>query len=160
MATLSAGKWSYSEVELETMFRTADKRGKDRLRKEPRAARAEYDANSRRMVIEIVNGCTLMVPVDVMQGLRGATDEELADFELKPRGFDLHWKTLDAQFSVAGLLAGVFGTKSWMAKLDDSRGRSTSHVTPSPARPSQVKDRRHQRTVNTSKTAKRRNSAA
>ena len=32
-------------------------------------------------------------------------------------GDGLHWETLDADFSRAGLLAGVFGTKCWMADL-------------------------------------------
>ena len=160
MATLNVGKWTYAERELETMLRTADKRGKERLKKEPRAARAEYDAKSRRIVIELVNACVLMVPVDMMQGLRGATDEELADFELKPRGFDLHWKTLDAQFSIAGLLAGIFGTESWMAKLAEPRGLSISKATTAPVGRTRVKDRSRSRTMTEVKTSKRRNSAA
>jgi hypothetical protein len=32
-------------------------------------------------------------------------------------GDGLHWETLDTDFTVAGLLAGVFGTKRWMAEL-------------------------------------------
>src|SRR5438132_6795974 len=95
MATLKAGKWTYTEEQLERMFKEADKRGKERLKREPRALRAEYDPQSRRLVIELLNGCVFIVPVDLMQGLRGATDEELKDFELMPRGFDLHWKMLD-----------------------------------------------------------------
>ena len=34
MATLNAGKWTYAERELEALLRTADKRGKERLKKE------------------------------------------------------------------------------------------------------------------------------
>ena len=109
MATLKAGKWTYTDRQLERMLVEADKRGKDRLKNEPRAAHAEYDPETRRLIIELLNGCILMVPVDLMQGLRGASDKDLADFELMARGFDLHWKALDSQFTVAGLLAGKLG---------------------------------------------------
>jgi hypothetical protein len=30
-------------------------------------------------------------------------------------GFGLHWETLDVDFSVAGLVNGIFGTAKWMA---------------------------------------------
>jgi hypothetical protein len=38
----------------------------------------------------MINDCVFIVPVDLMQGLRGASDEDLTDFSLMPRGFDLH----------------------------------------------------------------------
>jgi hypothetical protein len=128
MATLKAGKWTYTDQQLDRMLKEADKRGQERLKNEPRAARAEYDAGSRRLIIELLNGCVLIVPVDLMQGLRGASDRKLADFKLMPRGFDLHWKQLDAQFTVAGLLAGKLGTKAWMAKLEGAENQAVSRI--------------------------------
>jgi hypothetical protein len=151
-------KLQISDQEFERQYAAAVQRGKERLKTEPRAARAQYDAASRRVVIELLDGCVLMVPVDLMQGLRGATDEELADFELMPRGFDLHWKALDAQFTVAGLLAGRFGTKSWMAKLARKGGRSTLGVKRGAARANGAEGRRS-RTSAVTRTSKRRNSA-
>jgi hypothetical protein len=118
MATLKAGKWTYTEAELDRMFKEADKRGKERLKTEPRAKSATYDPKTRRVIIELLNGCVFIVPVDLMQGLRGASDEDLADFSLMPRGFDLHWHKLDAQFTIFGLMQGLFGTKPWMEELE------------------------------------------
>ncbi len=126
MATLKAGKWTYTEAELDRMFKEADKRGKERLKTEPRAKSATYDPKTRRVIIELLNGCVFIVPVDLLQGLRGASDEDLADFSLMPRGFDLHWHKLDAQFTVFGLLQGRFGTKRWMAELERSGSRILS----------------------------------
>ncbi len=125
MANLKAGKWTYTEEELARMFEEAERRGRERLKTEPRAKSACYDPALRRVIIELLNGCTLFVPVDLMQGLRDASDEDLADFTLMPRGFDLHWHRLDAQFTVVGLLNGRFGTKKWMAELNKPRAART-----------------------------------
>jgi hypothetical protein len=54
MATLKAGKWTYTDQLLDRMMKEADKRGQERLKNEPRAARAEYDAGSRRLIIELL----------------------------------------------------------------------------------------------------------
>jgi hypothetical protein len=117
-----------SDEEFERQYAEAVKRGKEQMKTEPRAKCATYDAAARRLNIELLSGCVFIVPVDLMQGLRGASDEDLADFKLMPRGFDLHWDKLDAQFTVAGLLAGRFGTKKWMAKLQHTWSRSTSQA--------------------------------
>jgi hypothetical protein len=129
MATLKAGNRTYTEEELERMFNEADRRGKERMKTGPRARRATYDAASRRLTIEPLSGCVFIVPVDLMQDLRGASDEDVADFKLMPRGMDLHWDKLDAQFTVSGVLMGRFGTKKWMAELERTRGRSHSQAT-------------------------------
>jgi len=128
MAALKAGKWTYTEAELDKMFKEADKRGKERLKTEPRAKSATYDPKTRRVIIELMNDCVFIVPVDLMQGLRGASDEDLVDFSLMPRGFDLHWHRLDAQFTVFGLMQGGFGTKRWMAELGRIGGAKTKRA--------------------------------
>jgi hypothetical protein len=142
MAALKAGKWTYTEEELDRMFKEADRRGEEAMKTEPRATRATYDAPARRLKIELLSGCVFIVPVDLMQGLRGASDEDLADFKLMPRGMDLHWGKLDAQFTVAGLLAGRFGTKKWMAKLQRAWSRSPSQAKRAPAQANGKKARR------------------
>lgn len=52
-----------------------------------------------------------------------ATAEELADIELLGRGYGLHWEQLDVDYTVPGLVNGVFGTARWMAAR---AGRATS----------------------------------
>lgn len=104
------------------IFAAAEKRGKA-LAQEPRAASARFDAATRRVIVELTNGCTFAFPVALVQGLSDADDLELADVELLGNGFGLHWETLDVDYSVQGLLAGIFGTASWMARR---AGRTTS----------------------------------
>jgi hypothetical protein len=129
------------------------------MKTEPRATSAHYDPATGRLVIELANGCVFVVPVDLLQGLRGASDQDLADFELMPRGFDLHWKKLDAQFTVAGLLAGRFGTKTWMTELERAGSRSTVEAERAPVRTTRAKSRRL-RTSPAAKTTNRRRSTA
>jgi hypothetical protein len=127
-------KLGISDEEFERQYAEAVKRGKERLKTEPRAKSATYDPKTRRVIIELLNGCVFIVPVDLMQGLRGASDEDLMDFSLMPRGFDLHWHKLDAQFTVFGLLQGIFGTRRWMAELGRTGGRVTSQAKRAAAR--------------------------
>jgi len=46
-------------------------------------------------------------------------------------GFALHWESIDAGFTVPGLLAGIFGTRKYMAQL---AGRATSPAKAAAAR--------------------------
>jgi len=47
-------------------------------------------------------------------GLEEASDDALAEVEILGLGFGLHWERLDVDLSVPGLLAGLFGTKTYM----------------------------------------------
>ena len=40
--------------------------------------------------------------------------------------FDRSLDRLDADFNIAGLVAGIFGTKAWMSQLGRKGGQSTS----------------------------------
>ena len=65
------------------------------------------------------------------QGLEAATDDELASVEILGAGYGLHWETLDADLSVPGLLAGLFGTKAYIARR---AGQATSPAKSAAAR--------------------------
>jgi len=101
----------------------ATKRGEAARKNEPRATEARYNKKLGRVVVALSNGCTFTFPPHLAQELEAATDEELAQVEILGNGYGLHWEKLDADLSVPGLLAGLFGTKSHMAR---HAGRSTS----------------------------------
>lgn len=84
---------------------------------EPRAKSARYDRRTNRIVVELRNGATFMFPAELAQGLAGAAPKDLAEVQVTPSGAGLRWPSLDADFSLPNLLAGEFGSKSWMAKL-------------------------------------------
>ena len=94
----------------------ATERGKSVRLNEPRAAAARYNRKLGRVVVELTNGCTFTFPPQLAQGLEKATEEQLAQVEVLGNGFGLHWEALDADLTVPGLLAGLFGAKSYMAR--------------------------------------------
>jgi len=95
---------------------TAVERGRIAQQTEPRATSARYDTKNGRIIVDLTNGCTFAFPPHMAQGLEAATDDELASVEILGAGYGLHWKPLDTDFTVGGLLAGVFGTKAYMAR--------------------------------------------
>lgn len=106
-----------TEEEFERQYVEATRRGELWLRDAVKAVAARYDDTSRRVVLDLQNGLTLLVPVDVVQGLHGASDTALRDFSLILEGTEIHWNELEAQFYVGGLLNGEFGTTKWMSNL-------------------------------------------
>jgi len=90
---------------------------------EPRAATARYDRATDRIIVELPNGCTFAFPPRLAQGLESATADQLAQVEILGTGYGLHWEALDADLSVPNLLAGLFGTKAYMARR---AGQATS----------------------------------
>lgn len=90
---------------------------------EPRAAHARYHPKSRRLVIELTNGVTLAIPPSLLEGLHRAPASKLSTIEVTPDGYGLHWPLLDADFSVMGLVAGTFGSRTWMRALAALGGR-------------------------------------
>jgi hypothetical protein len=106
-------------------------RGKAAALTEPRAMSAHYDRKLGRIVVELTNGCTFSFPARLAQGLERATEDQLSQVEILGRGYGLHWEALDADLSVPGLLAGLFGTSSYMAR---HAGRATSPAKAAAAR--------------------------
>jgi hypothetical protein len=77
--------------------------------REPRAASAPYNRRTRRIEVELVDGCLFAFPAKSAQGLEGATPDQLAEVEVLGNGYALRWEKLDADFTVAGLLAAGWG---------------------------------------------------
>lgn len=94
---------------------TALKRGAQARAFEPRAASARYDRASKRVTVELTNGCAFVFPPQAAQGLQDATPAQLAQVEILGAGSALHWEALDVDLSVPDLLAGVVGTRAWHA---------------------------------------------
>ena len=109
----------------------AQERGRIAHQTEPRAASARYDRKNGRVIVDLTNGCTFAFPPRMAQGLEAATDDELASVEILGAGYGLHWEALNADLSVPGLLAGLFGTKAYMARR---AGQATSPAKSAAAR--------------------------
>jgi hypothetical protein len=107
----------------EAQIDAAIERGRQVLETEPRAASARYDRKLGRIVVELTNGCTFAFPPRLAQGLEAATDEQLKAVQILGVGYGLHWEALDVDLSIPGLLAGLFGTRAYMARR---AGQATS----------------------------------
>ncbi len=119
-------------------------RGQIAKQSEPRAHACRYDAATRRIVVELTNGCVFAFPADLGQGLEQASDEHLAQVEILGGGSGLHWEALDTDLSVSGLLAGLFATRAYMAQQG---GRSTSSAKAKAARSNGLKGGRPRKTA-------------
>ncbi|MFS2151563.1 DUF2442 domain-containing protein [Rhizobium sp. Rhizsp42] len=79
----------------------------------PIPASVRFDAASERIILDFTNGASFIFPARALQGLEEATVAELAEVErLGETG--LHWESLDADYTISGLMNGVFGTRSFM----------------------------------------------
>ena len=102
-------------VELtEAEYRDATRQGAIDMATAPRAREARYDQCADRVVVDLANGTTFTFPPHLLQGFGNATPEQISKVELSGAGFGLHWDDLDADFTVAGLLAGRFGSARYM----------------------------------------------
>ena len=117
-------------------------RGRKTRLLEPRAAAARYDRQLERVIVELTNGCTFSFPPRLAQGLEAATAEQLSQVEILGAGSGLHWETLDIDLSLPGLLAGLFGTKAYLAQ---QAGRATSSAKIAAARANGAKGGRPRR---------------
>ena len=110
---------------------SANQQGKLYRSTHPQATAARFDRKAQRIVVELSNGATFAFPPRLVQHLETADENQLAEVEVIAAGEGLHWESLDADFTVAGLLNGIFGTARWMA---GQAGRSTSPAKAAAAR--------------------------
>ena len=109
----------------------ANERGKAIRDTQPHASAARYDAKSDRVIVDLTNGTTFAFPPRLVEGLSNASAEQIAEVEVCGGGFGLHWETLDLDYTVPGLVNGVFGTAQWLAA---KAGRATSEAKAAAAR--------------------------
>jgi hypothetical protein len=134
MAHVQAEYFPYTEEELQQQFKDATQRAAAVDRRELRAVTASYDKRTKRLVVELTSGVVTHIPARLLQVLADASPQDIADVTLSPQGTALHWEKLDADFSVAGLLAGVFGTQAWMAEVGRKGGQAKSAAKAAAAR--------------------------
>ena len=122
-------------------------RGKLEQAAQPRATAARYDARKKVVVIELANGASFAFPPSLAQGLEGARAADLAEIEITPMGTGLHWPRLDADLTVDGLLAGIFGSRSWMRAQAARAGRARTPAKAAAARANGAKGGRPRKTA-------------
>ena len=122
---IKSEKWEYSEAELQRMYEVATRHGEEAIKTEKQAHSVRYDQATNRLILELKNNVTVMLPCDLIQRLSDAAPSEIAEVELGARGASLHWEKLDQDFSVNGLVNGIFGTKKWMEKINSQHSNQS-----------------------------------
>lgn len=120
-------------------------RGRIARASEPCATAARYDRASGRTIVDLENGCSFAFPPHLAQGFDGASGDQLAAVELLGRGYGLHWEELDVDVSLPELMAGLLGTKTWMARR---AGQATSAAKAAAARADGAKGDRPRKSAN------------
>ena len=80
------------ELEIEQ----ANRRAAERLAREPHAIAARYDARRRLIVITLITGEDVTFALDQIRKLAGAASADLAEIEISPSGYGLHFPRLNA----------------------------------------------------------------
>jgi hypothetical protein len=110
----------------EQVFEQAERRMAS-LRQNGHAIAARYEQRRSRIVVRLNTGVEVAFPTDRAEGLAGAAPDDLAHIEISPTGLGLHWPALDVDLYLPALLAGVFGSKQWMAaQLGAAGGKARS----------------------------------
>ena len=78
--------------------------------REPRARAVEFGVDT--LVVHLEDGRTISAPLEWFPRLRDASDAERQQWRLIGRGIGIHWKTLDEDLSVRGLLEGAAAVKA------------------------------------------------
>lgn len=111
-------KWTIpTDEEILAQIPAAEEATRSALDNEPHAKAARYDRQSGKFVVDLLNGTTFIFPAELVEELRSAAAEQLSEVSVTPLGDGLHWETLDVDLGVSSLLAGIFGSTAWMARI-------------------------------------------
>jgi hypothetical protein len=132
-------KWKLNKKTIKGQIAKAKEQTRLADEVEPRAETAYYDRSADRIVVELSNGADFRFSPSAVQELVSASPDELAGVEISPSGRTLRWQSLDADLSLPGLMAGIFGTKIWMAHLGRIGGQATSQAKTDAARLNGIK---------------------
>jgi hypothetical protein len=119
----------------EHQMREAEERMNKHVADNPVAISASFNPIDGRVAIELSNGTLFAIPARIIQGLENASDTDLETIEITASGTGVYFPAVDADILVAPLLAGVLGSRSFMARrLGRAGGASRSESKAAAAR--------------------------
>lgn len=99
----------------------------------PVPASVRFDIGSERIIVEFTNGSAFLFPARAVEGLEKATSEQLSEVELLGET-GLHWESLDVDYTIQGLMQGIFGSKAFIeAQRRGGQSRSDAKIAASRA---------------------------
>lgn len=123
---IKGGKWEISDAEFEQQFAEATARGNSEMGDGEFATVARYDKAKRRLVVDLANGMTVLIPTHLLQGLQEAKPKELAEIEILGVGSGLYWPQLNVDIALTGLLAKIFRVNNRTPELKKVGAKMTA----------------------------------
>ena len=125
------------------------------LKHDPRVIAVEYRPGEGLdlLILKLSDGHRHLVPREDLEGLRGASREQIADVEIVGNGTGLHWPALNLDHYVPGLLRHVYGTKRWMTEIGREGGAARTSAKRNAAQKNGLKGGRPKRSPLTTLTA-------
>lgn len=117
------------------------------LRSHREVVAAAYRQKKDEIVIRFGDGVQLTVPRRLVEGLQHATAAQLRRITIEGPGTGLVWPALDVAHYVPGLIAGIFGTREWMAEIGRRGGVRRSRAKAAAARLNGAKGGRPRKSV-------------
>ena len=88
-----------------------------------------YVADDAGYRVDLSNGVSIGFPAKLVEGLKGRSLAELRAVHVLPDGDTIEWDRLDLHLSLAGLMAGSFGSAAWNeAVAAQARKRAAAHA--------------------------------
>lgn len=114
---------------------------------DPVAEKVEYHSDLNLLIVHLSNRRRLVLPIEDVQGLTGATAAQLQDYELLGRGTGIRFPALDADLYVRALIEGVYGNRRWMSELGRKGGGAKTEAKRQAARANGAKGGRPRKPV-------------
>ena len=83
----------------------------------PMARTAQFVPGVRLLLICLKSGQRLAFPVEDLEDIKDATDDDLSDIELLGPGTAIHFTRFGHGVYVPALVEGVYGSEMWMKQL-------------------------------------------
>jgi hypothetical protein len=114
---------------------------------DPVALKVEHIPDLNLLTVRLSNGRRLVLPMEDLQGLSGATHEQIQNHELLGRGTGISFPDLDVDLYVPALIEGVYGNRRWMGHLGKKGGSAKTEAKRHAARVNGAKGGRPRRTI-------------
>lgn len=90
----------------------------------PMASKAEFLPGARLLLVCLKSGQRMAFPVEDLEDIKGATDEQLSEIELLGPGIAIHFTKFGHGVYVPYLIEGAYGSDKWMQQLAAKRAAS------------------------------------
>jgi hypothetical protein len=117
----------HNVITTDTEIERSIEQAKD-LQHEPRVTEVEYRPGPGLdlLILKLSDGHRQLIPREDLEGLHGATKEQIAQVKILGNGTGLHWPALNLDHYVPSLLRHIYGTKRWMSEIGRSGGSAKS----------------------------------